>query len=56
MLSKVKLANRSFSRNQRRKKKLANRNKNESYEQYETRKRREQKANHRQKRYDETGL
>lgn len=50
MLNQTKIANRQFKRSQRRKKRLALRNKNESFEQYDNRKRREQQANHRPKR------
>lgn len=50
MLNQTKIANRNFKRSQRRKKRLEARNKNETFEQYETRKRREHQANHRQKR------
>lgn len=52
MLSKVKLANRNYRRAQRRKKRLEARSQNESFEQYQNRKRREHKANHRPKRYE----
>ena len=50
MLNQTKIANRNFKRSQRRKKRLEARNKNESFEQYSTRKRRENQANHRPKR------
>lgn len=52
MLNQAKIANRNYRRNLRRKKRLAQRNKNESFEQYESRKRREYKANHRPRRYE----
>lgn len=52
MLNQVKLANRNFKRSQRRKKRLEARSKNESFEQYTTRKKREHQANHRRKRYE----
>lgn len=52
MLNQVKLANRNFKRSQRRKKRLEARSKNESFEQYTNRKRREHQANHRRKRYE----
>lgn len=52
MLSKTKLANRSFKRSERRKKKLLNRSKSETFEQYDKRKKREHQANHRRKRYE----
>ena len=50
MLNQTKIANRNYRRNLRRKKRLETRNKNETFEQYETRKRREHQANHRPKR------
>lgn len=50
MLNQVKIANRNYRRNLRRKKRLATRSKDESFEQYENRKRREYKANHQPKR------
>lgn len=50
MLNQTKIANRNFKRSQRRKKRLATRNQDESFEQYNTRKRKEHQANHRQKR------
>lgn len=52
MLSKTKLANRNYRRSQRRKKRLDARSKNESFEQYTNRKKREQQANHRRKHYE----
>lgn len=51
MLNQTKIANRNFKRSQRKKKRLAVRNKNESFEQYDNRKRREHQANHRRKNY-----
>lgn len=52
MLNQAKIANRNFRRSQRRKKRLEARNKNESFEQYSNRKKREHQANHRRKSYE----
>lgn len=52
MLNQTKIANRNFKRAQRRKKRLEARSQSETFEQYNNRKRREHKANHRRKRYE----
>jgi ribosomal protein S21 len=52
MQNQVKIANRNFKRAQRRKKRLEARSKNETFEQYTNRKKREHKANHRRERYE----